>query len=167
MDFYYFDADQRRGPVNAAQLRALAANGIITPDTTIEAGGRNLPARRIKGLEFAPADPPAAYPVEEPAPDPEPAPADDKEEKARKRKERERAAARASLEWWASSLRAIGWLEIIIGIVGGGFCMFIGSDNGNDALIGTGIGAIVGGFISSILPLALASIGRFLLTHHD
>ena len=186
MDFFYFDADQRRGPVNTAQLRALAANGIITPETTIEAGGRTLPARRIKGLEFAPADPPAVYPVEEPAPDPapvptktiitpggafvtdsapEPAPADDKEEKARKWKERARADARGSLDGWVSFLTIIGWIEIIGGVLGGILC-FMNGDR-NDSFVIAGFAAIIGGLVSAILPLAIASIGRFMLTHHD
>jgi len=187
MDFFYFDADQRRGPVNAAQLRALAANGTITPETTIEAGGRTLPARRIKGLEFAPADPPAVYPVEEPVPEPAPAPvtvftpggafvtdsapepapepADDKEEKARKRKERARADARGSLDGWVSFLTIIGWIEIIGGVLGGILCFM--NAGSNDSFVIAGFSAIIGGLVSAILPLAIASIGRFLLAHHD
>ena len=168
MDFYYFDADQRRGPVNAAQLRALAANGTITPETTIEAGGRTLPARKIKGLEFAPADPPAVYPVEEPAPEPAPAP----EPVIVKPREPDppqpspaAKKARKSLETWVSNLTTIAWLEIIAGVVGGAICFTQGDRD--DSFIIAGIGAIIGGIGAAILPLSIASIGRFMLTHHD
>lgn len=166
MDFFYFDADQRRGPVNAAQLRALAANGIITPDTTVEAGGRTLPARRIKGLEFASP----VYPVEEPAPDPEPAPAP--EPVIAKPREPDppqpspaAKKARKSLETWVSNLTTIAWLEIIAGVVGGAICFTQGDRD--DSFIIAGIGAIIGGIGAAILPMSIASIGRFLLTHHD
>ena len=182
MDFFYFAADQRRGPVNAAQLKALALQGIITPETTVEAGSKTLPARKIKGLEFGSPAPPTVseVPFDDPAeaetlgsaPDPVPAPepapaapADEKEEKVRKAKERARAAARKSLEDWVSSLTAIAWIEIIVGVVGGVIC-FMNVDN-NDSFIIAGVAAIVGGFVSAILPSAIASIGRFLLTHHD
>ncbi len=166
MNFFYFDADQRRGPVNAAQLRALAANGTITPETTIEAGGRTLPARKIKGLEFAPA----VYPVEEPAPVPEPEPEpepvtvpapDPPKPSAAQR------AARNSLESWVGFLTFIGWAEIILGAIGGSFCLIAGLSDDKPELIGAGIGSAIGGFVSAILPLSIASIGRFMLTHHD
>lgn len=52
MEFYYYEGDQRRGPVNAEQLKAMAKNGIITPDTIIESGGKRLPASKIVGLVF-------------------------------------------------------------------------------------------------------------------
>ena len=66
MDFYYMQDGSRRGPVNAAQLKALARQGIITPETQILTGdGRQSHARKIKGLEFAPAA------VPPPAPEPE------------------------------------------------------------------------------------------------
>ncbi|MBR2694129.1 MAG: DUF4339 domain-containing protein [Thermoguttaceae bacterium] len=184
MDFFYFDADQRLGPVNAAQLKALALQGIITPDTVIEAGSKTLPARKIKGLEFgSPAPPPVEeVPFDDPAeaetlgsapdpvPEPEPAPAapaDEKEEKARKRKERARADARGSLDGWVSFLTIIGWIEIIGGAIAGSFCLIAGLSDDKPELIGAGIGSAIGGFVSAILPLSIASIGRFMLTHHD
>jgi len=191
MEFFYLEkTGEKRGPVNSAQLRALAANGILTPETVIIAGGRNLPARKVKGLEFAVPVPPVVsepepepYPIADPLPAPEPTPAPtpstvftsggtyvdtsvsatapEPSGKIASRKQK----ARDNLEWWVTSLTAIAGFEIILGIIGGVFCIIRGVEDGADALIGTGVGAIIGGFASAILPLALASIGRFLLTH--
>ena len=67
MEFFYLEkTGEKRGPVNAAQLKTLAANGTITPETVIEAGGRTLPASKVKGLGFVPVTPP---PVPKPEPD--------------------------------------------------------------------------------------------------
>lgn len=50
--FYYFIDGERKGPVDAAQLKSLAALGIITEETEIECDGRRVEARKIRGLEF-------------------------------------------------------------------------------------------------------------------
>lgn len=113
------------------------------------------PAPPAPSTVFTPG---GAY-VDTSAPKPAPEPAG--KENAKKLK------ARNSLDWWVTSLTAIAGLEIILGIIGGVYCIVRGVDDGADALIGTGVGAIIGGFASAILPLAIASIGRFLLTHLD
>lgn len=60
MEFYYLHGNEKRGPINTAQLRALVLQGVIVPETTVLTGGRTLPARKIKGLEFPAAVPPVA-----------------------------------------------------------------------------------------------------------
>ncbi len=50
--FYYFIDGERKGPVDAAQLKSLAALGIITEETEIECDGRRVEARKLRGLEF-------------------------------------------------------------------------------------------------------------------
>lgn len=62
MELYYYEGSTRLGPVNPAQLKALAARGIVTPDTVVEAGSKKLLASKVKGLEFPPAAPPPVEP---------------------------------------------------------------------------------------------------------
>lgn len=50
--FYYFIDGERKGPVDATQLKSLAALGIITEETEIECDGRRVEARKIRGLGF-------------------------------------------------------------------------------------------------------------------
>ncbi len=60
MDFYYLDNGQKRGPIDTAQLRALAQQGVITQETVVIAGDRQAKAGQIKGLTFGnpiPAEP--------------------------------------------------------------------------------------------------------------
>lgn len=60
MEFFYLDNGQRRGPIDTAQLRALAQQGIITQETVVFCGDRQAKAGRIKGLTFGnpiPAEP--------------------------------------------------------------------------------------------------------------
>lgn len=73
MDLYYYQDSKRLGPVNADQLRALALQGIITPETKIEAGNKKLPARKVKGLVFdSPGtEPPVVPPPVEQEPEPQ------------------------------------------------------------------------------------------------
>jgi len=50
-NFYYTDANGQRGLVNEHQLKALAVQGVITPDTLLETeAGHKGKAGRIKGL---------------------------------------------------------------------------------------------------------------------
>ncbi|MDR0870877.1 MAG: GYF domain-containing protein [Planctomycetaceae bacterium] len=69
-NWYYHDKNgQKQGPINSVQLKTLAAQGIITPDTTITTEkGRGAIAGQIKGLEFPqqmvpPVPPPVPRPV--------------------------------------------------------------------------------------------------------
>jgi len=85
MELYYYEGSTRLGPVNPAQLKALAARGIVTPDTVVESGAKKLLASKVKGLEFPPAAPsvpppvPPVFPAAEPAAAPaEPAAASEK-----------------------------------------------------------------------------------------
>jgi uncharacterized membrane protein len=57
-NFYYYDDNGRKiGPMNNAQLKALAVQGVIVPDTQLEADtGHSGKAGQIKGL-FAAAPP--------------------------------------------------------------------------------------------------------------
>lgn len=68
MQIYYYEGEDRRGPVNPVQLKTLAASGRVTPETIVEVGDKRLPARKVKGLEFPAAAPPVVPPA---------APADD------------------------------------------------------------------------------------------
>lgn len=53
MQFYYFADGERKGPVDAAELKNLAASGKISKETEVELeDGRRIPARKIKGLNF-------------------------------------------------------------------------------------------------------------------
>lgn len=68
--FFYFDASgQKQGPVNDQQLRALAAQGVINPQTPLETDtGHKGQAGQIPGLFAAPApvSPFAATPQPQP-----------------------------------------------------------------------------------------------------
>jgi hypothetical protein len=73
-NWYYFDNNgQKQGPINSAQLKTLAANGLVTPTTTIlTEDGKGSVAGKIKGLEF-PQE--SVYSVEQPtSPPPNPTP---------------------------------------------------------------------------------------------
>lgn len=52
--YYYTDAGDKTGPVNANQLRTLAKTGKIHSETKIETmEGKKCPARKVQGLVFA------------------------------------------------------------------------------------------------------------------
>jgi len=53
-NWFYYDIDgQKQGPYNGGQLKWLAKNGKITPDTVVETEeGKTAPARKVKGLTF-------------------------------------------------------------------------------------------------------------------
>lgn len=62
MKYYYIDYidnGQKRGPISADQLRALAQLGIINRDTVVIAGEHEMKACEIDGLTFdlPPAEP--------------------------------------------------------------------------------------------------------------
>jgi len=70
-NWFYIDAfGQQQGPVSNSQLKALAAQGIIEPDTLLETDtGKKGKASQVKGL--FPASPvPVSVPVTEAAPHP-------------------------------------------------------------------------------------------------
>ena len=54
-NYYYTDVNgNKRGPLNGEQLQALAAKGVITPHTVLDAdGGHQGVAGQIPGLKFA------------------------------------------------------------------------------------------------------------------
>ncbi|MDR1960416.1 MAG: DUF805 domain-containing protein [Planctomycetaceae bacterium] len=54
MAWYYYDDDgEKQGPISPAQLKALAANGMITPETMLESeDGRTGKAGKLNGLSF-------------------------------------------------------------------------------------------------------------------
>lgn len=70
MQIYYYEGEDRKGPVNPAQLKTLAASGRVTPETPVEIDGKKVRAAKVKGLSFAPASAPAPPVVPPPAPDP-------------------------------------------------------------------------------------------------
>lgn len=51
-DWYFQDQDSIEGPVTSAQLKQLAAAGLVTPVTLVQQGssGKWVPASRIQGL---------------------------------------------------------------------------------------------------------------------
>lgn len=193
MEFFYLEkTGEKRGPVNSAQLRALASNGIITPDTVIIAGGRNLPARKVKGLEFAAPVPPVVsepepepYPIADPLPAPEPTPAptpstvfthggayvDTSVSEGRPgtvNKARKRFVESGHwLESVCNFLNFLGGVEIIAGVIG---CVLAvtGADHDNkDILIPAGVTALVSGIVSAVVAFYLSAIGRFLIAWSD
>jgi len=62
-NYFYTDASgQKRGPVNNTQLQALAARGVITPDTQLETeGGHTGTAKQVSGLNFNTVSVPPPY----------------------------------------------------------------------------------------------------------
>ena len=51
--FYYDTNDQKQGPFSREQLRELAANGIISPETLVETeDGYKAPAEKYRDLKF-------------------------------------------------------------------------------------------------------------------
>ena len=51
--FYYDHSGQKRGPLTTGQVKELAKQGKITPETKIEnEAGKSAPAGKIKGLQF-------------------------------------------------------------------------------------------------------------------
>jgi len=77
--FYYYDNDgQKQGPVTSKQLKGLAQEGQITPETIIESEeGMTSPARQMKSLTFDTAasqetTPPAQNPFTASVPDDNP-----------------------------------------------------------------------------------------------
>ena len=75
-NFFYTDANGRKhGPVNSQQLKALAEQGVITPETVIEnENGKSAPAIKVKGLTFVAVSPPITQPVQMPVPPVVPSP---------------------------------------------------------------------------------------------
>ena len=82
-NWYYFDNNgQKQGPYSGGQLKWLAKNGKITPETIVETeDGKTAPARKVKGLTFIAPTPPTeteingiAQPQAEPKPSPRYAP---------------------------------------------------------------------------------------------
>lgn len=65
--FFYNENGQRRGPVDASELKKLASDGVITPETIIEFNGQTTAAKNVKGLDFH-AAPPVPVPDAEPSP---------------------------------------------------------------------------------------------------
>lgn len=64
--FYYDSNANKLGPINNAQLKILAANGTIRPDTIVEMeDGKSGRAGKIKGLTFPPIAPAATTPEPE------------------------------------------------------------------------------------------------------
>ena len=55
-DWFYYDIQNSKiGPITSAQLKSLAAKGVINPDTVIETDAdRKSTAGKIQGLVFLP-----------------------------------------------------------------------------------------------------------------
>lgn len=184
MELFYYQNQKRLGPVNSAQIRALAARGEITPETIVEAGGKSLPAAKIKGLEFpapvppavpADPDPPAAVPFVAPyggvqyiKPEEKPAAPEIPSS------ERAQAELRLAAQFVDSScvaLKAVGWLFYIgaaVSFFGG---IIAAANTENFAFIGIGLAGLAAGWSSAQIPFALEKMGRFLLAwtrfHND
>lgn len=179
MELFYYHNQKRLGPVNSAQIRALAARGEITPETIVEAGGKSFPAAKIRGLEFpapvppaVPADPepPAAgyivspYGGAIPRNSAEPAPAADQPHELK--------VSAAALEKSVKNIRQIGWV-----IVGGWVVEFliclVAAMNSKDPgpfIVGGLLSAVPAGVAASVF-FFLGNLGRFLLAwtrfHND
>ncbi|MDO5552571.1 MAG: hypothetical protein Q4G68_02300 [Planctomycetia bacterium] len=72
-NWYYYDGnEQRRGPINDAQLTSLAARGIILQETILETEtGQRGKAKQVPGLQFPVAVPTEKLPqLETPVPPP-------------------------------------------------------------------------------------------------
>lgn len=71
-NWYWNDGGMKRGPISSAQLRRLAAQGQVTPRTTVWREGSEQPvtAGRIQGLFETPQAPPAAEPAADGVPPP-------------------------------------------------------------------------------------------------
>lgn len=53
MNYYYYNGENRQGPVDAKSIKALASSGIITRETIIEnEDGKKCPASKVNGLVF-------------------------------------------------------------------------------------------------------------------
>lgn len=67
IEWYYTGDGERRGPVTSAELKQLAASGVITPDDLVWREGMKkwTPARKVQGLHSATLPPP----IEEPQPE--------------------------------------------------------------------------------------------------
>jgi len=64
--WHYYDSNgQKQGPFSSGQLKWLAKNGKITPETTIEnEDGKTAPAGKVQGLTFlAPVQPAKMPPI--------------------------------------------------------------------------------------------------------
>lgn len=56
MKVFYYKDGVRIGPIRGSQLKALALSGDIGPETMVEVKGKTVPARKVKGIEFHPAE---------------------------------------------------------------------------------------------------------------
>ena len=53
MNYYYYNGQNRQGPVDAKSIKALVSSGIITPETIIEnEAGKKCQASKVNGLVF-------------------------------------------------------------------------------------------------------------------
>jgi len=77
-NWYYYDSNgQKQGLVTGGQLKWLAKNGKITPETMVETeDGKTAPARKVKGLTFTTTAQPETPPSGEPNPFSAPPPLD-------------------------------------------------------------------------------------------
>ena len=69
--WYYYNTNGEKIEVTSRQLRELAQQGIVTPETIIETEeGKSAPARKVKGLTFAETKPPETeiYGLSQPEP---------------------------------------------------------------------------------------------------
>lgn len=168
MELFYYQNQKRLGPVNSAQIRALAARGEITPETIVEAGGKKLPAAKVKGLEFPAPVPPPVPAAPEPAPLPEMLPASGPESPFA----RELKAAGSALEKSVKNISQIGWV-----IIGGWFlefavCVIVAANTENafPIILGAFLSVIPAGIAASVF-FFLGNLGRFVLAwtrfHND
>lgn len=164
MQIYYYKGKDRLGPINPAQLRALAASGSVTPETLVEAGGKVLQAAKVKGLEFPAAVPPVSapaprqpVPITDPLPEMIPAGTEDPFEGPFR-------AASAALEKSAKNLNQIGWAVVVLWLVGLALAGIaeLSSDLGGSAFFPALLSGIPSGVAASVF-FFLAKLGRFLI----
>jgi len=73
--FYYDNSGQKQGPITAGQLKGLAKQGTITPETVVETEeGKTAPAGKIQGLQFSEPEPVPPVTIEKDTASPIPSP---------------------------------------------------------------------------------------------
>lgn len=186
MELYYYEGSTRLGPVNPAQLKALAARGIVTPDTVVEAGSKKLLASKVKGLEFPPAAPavpppvPPVFPAAEPAAAPSEKPRTEtvftpfggvEVEKSlpemppagsSSAADSARRESIASLDKACDQVTQIGWLFALLAGLGAAGALFAFVQGVGPGIV-SGIASAISCGIACQLFFFLGKVGRFLI----
>ena len=187
--FYYYVGADRRGPVNAEQLRAFVAAGAITPETIIECDGKRIVAGKINGLfpsttqipvppvteePFVPAEAPFRVqdePMPQRAASQPPQYENKREDFLPKRKKNKLLDTCARLEKYGKSFEYLAYFFLIIGILAGiGFGYYRFSSPESEGFVDVVLGGIAGlfygtaaaipFFIIRLLFVYLAALGE-------